>query len=203
MHLLQIRNLSGAGFGPVDLSLAEGACLCLSGPSGAGKSRLLRAITDLDPHRGELMLDDRPSGTFLPSEWRRCIGLLPAESGWWSERVGDHFDAGISPDTVADLGFGTEIFDEPVDHLSSGQKQRLALLRLLANQPEVLLLDEPTANLDPANTGRVERLLARTMHGGAALLWVSHDSAQIARVSNRHQVMSGGVLLSTTGGQMA
>jgi ABC-type iron transport system FetAB ATPase subunit len=203
LHLLQIRNLSGAGFGPVNLSLTDGACLCLSGPSGAGKSRLLRAIADLDPHRGELMLDRRPSGEFSPSEWRRRVGLLPAESGWWSDRVGDHFDDGISPETVNDLGFDTDIFDEPVDHLSSGQKQRLALLRLLANQPEVLLLDEPTANLDPANTGRVEMLLAHTMRGGAALLWVSHDPAQIARVSNRHQVMGNGVLLPTTEGQMA
>lgn len=195
MHLLQIRNLRGAGFGPVDLSLADGACLCLSGPSGAGKSRLLRAIADLDPHRGELVLDSRPSEEFSPCEWRRRVGLLPAESGWWSERVGDHFDDSISSETVATLGFDAEIFDESVDHLSSGQKQRLALLRLLANQPDILLLDEPTANLDPANTRRVETLLARTIRGGATLLWVSHDPAQIARVSTRHQVMRNGLLL--------
>jgi len=194
VHLLQVRNLSGAGFGSVDLALARGACLCLSGPSGAGKSRLLRAIADLDPHQGELVLNGSPSTDFSPCEWRRRVGLLPAESGWWSERVGDHFDDGLSPDTVDQLGFDADIFEKPVDHLSSGQKQRLALLRLLANQPDILLLDEPTANLDPASTRRVETLLARAMRSGTALLWVSHDPAQIARVSKDHQVMTDGAL---------
>lgn len=194
MYLLQVRNLRGAGFGSVDLALARGACLCLSGPSGAGKSRLLRAIADLDPHQGELILNGSANTDFPPCEWRRRVGLLPAESGWWSERVGDHFDDGLSPDTVDRLGFDEDIFEKPVDHLSSGQKQRLSLLRLLANQPDILLLDEPTANLDPANTRRVETLLARAMHSGTALLWVSHDPAQIARVSSDHQVMTDGTL---------
>lgn len=199
LHVLQVINLSGTGFGPVDLALEKGRCLCLSGPSGAGKSRLLRAIADLDPHRGELLLDGNPNTEMPPCAWRRRVGLLPAESGWWAERVGDHFENGISAETVKQLGFDADIFDEPVDHLSSGQKQRLALLRLLANQPDVLLLDEPTANLDPVNTRRVEVLLARVMRAGTALLWISHDPDQITRVSDEHRVLKNGTLLPSPG----
>jgi ABC-type iron transport system FetAB ATPase subunit len=82
-----------------------------------------------------------------------------------------------------------------VARLSSGERQRLALLRLLANTPRVLLLDEPTANLDPASTLRVEAVIGefRKTHR-AAVIWVSHDPAQIARVANRHLRVSGSEL---------
>ena len=72
----------------------------------------------------------------------------------------------------------------------------LALIRLLVNQPRVLLLDEPTANLDPASVERVEALLMRyRQQTGAAVLWVSHDPAQIARVATRHLSLQGGRLV--------
>ena len=79
------------------------------------------------------------------------------------------------------------ILDKPVMQLSSGERQRLALLRLLSNRPRVLLLDEPTANLDPENTRRIEALVTeyRREHD-AAVIWVSHDTEQVKRVANRH-----------------
>jgi ABC-type iron transport system FetAB ATPase subunit len=192
VNQLRIENLRGIGFGPVDLSLTGGECLCLSGPSGAGKSRLLRAIADLDPHDGQLALDGISSAAVSPTDWRRRIGLLPAESGWWSERVADHFPGNAPGEAFERLGLAADVLEQAVEHLSSGERQRLALLRLLANRPQALLLDEPTANLDPANTERVEALLAETCRRGAILLWVSHDLNQIARVANQHWVMKNG-----------
>jgi ABC-type iron transport system FetAB ATPase subunit len=84
------------------------------------------------------------------------------------------------------LGLDEGILAQPITRLSSGEKQRLALLRLLANQPRVLLLDEPTANLDPDNVRRVEAVIEDyRRQQDAAVLWVSHDRQQAARVASR------------------
>ena len=176
---------------PVDMDLDGGAIVLLSGPSGAGKSLLLRAIADLDPNAGEVFLDGAARSDMRPTEWRRRVGLLPAESGWWGERVSDHFPppAGgaaewLVPTLLSTLGFGTDVLDWEVLRLSTGERQRLALVRLLANGPEALLLDEATANLDPANRERAEALIMeyRDQHG-APVLWVSHDPDQRARLA--------------------
>jgi ABC-type iron transport system FetAB ATPase subunit len=184
--LLELDRLQRPAIGPVSLALAAGECICISGPSGAGKSQLLRAIADLDPHDGEVRLSGRPAAAITPPEWRHRVGLLPPESSWWLPRVADHFHAGASP-PLAEVGLEVAILEQPVARLSSGEKQRLALLRLLANRPRVLLLDEPTANLDPENTRRVEALIAAYRESReAAVIWVSHDREQAARVCDRH-----------------
>ena len=181
--------------GPVSFSLDAGDCLCLSGPSGTGKSLLLRAIADLDPHEGKVWLDGNACDSIAPALWRCRVGLLPPDSSWWLPRAIDHFHDG-QPLSLDSLGLEPGLLGEPVARLSSGERQRLALLRLLANTPRVLLLDEPTANLDPASTLRVEAVIGdfRKTHQ-AAIIWVSHDSAQIARVANRHLRVSGSELL--------
>jgi ABC-type iron transport system FetAB ATPase subunit len=82
-----------------------------------------------------------------------------------------------------------------VSRLSSGERQRLALLRLLGNRPKVLLLDEPTANLDSENTLKVEKLLhIYRKQQQSALLWISHDPEQIRRVGTRHFILRNGRL---------
>ena len=173
---------------PVDLELAAGELVFLSGPSGSGKSLLLRALADLDPHEGEVLIDGtRRSGMSAP-EWRRRVGLLPAESHWWTESVGDHFSesSGETTDLLRKLGFGSQVLSWSVARLSTGERQRLALARLIANRPEVLLLDEPTANLDPTNRDRVEAVVQDYRRDRvAAVLWVSHDPDQRLRLGGR------------------
>ena len=180
--------------GPLTFGVAAGECVCISGPSGTGKSQLLRAIADLDPHDGEVRLDGESAGTIKPHRWRARVGLLPPESHWWLPTPGAHFSDG-TPVPPAELGLPEDIMDQLVERLSSGEKQRLALLRLLANRPQVLLLDEPTANLDPANTLRAEAVINRYRESSAAaVIWVSHDPAQLARVGCRLLRLDGGRL---------
>jgi ABC-type iron transport system FetAB ATPase subunit len=192
--LLQIKDLDRPMLGPVSLALAPGDCLCITGESGSGKSQLLRAIADIDPHGGELWLDGISSRDTAPEQWRRQTGLLPPESSWWLPRARDHFTNGM-PVVLAQLGLTEDVLDQPVSRLSSGERQRLALLRLLANRPRVLLLDEPTANLDDENARRVEAVIDayRKTHN-AAVIWVSHDRMQVARVANRHMELGDGKL---------
>lgn len=184
-------RLEGVGVhqivGPVDLTVHAGECVCVSGPSGAGKSLLLRAVADLDPHEGRVFLDGVACMDLPAPQWRRRVGLLPAESAWWAERVGDHFADGMDSEPLQRLGFDQKVMNWSVARASTGERQRLALLRLLANQPRALLLDEPTAALDPKNVKAVEALVAeyRARHD-APVIWVSHDPEQIARVAQRH-----------------
>jgi len=193
---LRVIELANAFIGPLNFEARGAECICISGPSGSGKTSLLRAIADLDEHEGNVSLDGIECNGLRAPDWRRRVGLLPAESDWWYEHVGEHF-AAVSEDGLKQLGFDSSMLGRKVLRLSSGERQRLALLRLLANEPQVLLLDEPTASLDPKNTRRAEQLIAkyRRKHG-APVLWVSHDPRQIKRVCDRHLRLRAGRLQS-------
>jgi ABC-type iron transport system FetAB ATPase subunit len=192
--LLSLHNLRNQGLGPVELELNAGECVAISGPSGSGKSLLLRAIADLDPHSGKVYLAGQPSEAFHPAEWRRHISYLHAESAWWLERIGEHFPLG-APAQLSALQLPEASMDWSVTRCSTGERQRLALLRLLANQPRVLLLDEPTASLDPEVTLAVEDLITKLRaEAGVGVLWVSHDPRQIERIADRHVVIDHGHL---------
>ncbi len=184
--LLEVSGLKGLFAKPLDFTLAPGECVTVTGPSGCGKTRLLRAIADLDPVEARIRLAGADRQTIPADQWRRQVGYVPAETVWWGERVGDHFMVECPPDWLARLGFEPQVMDWEVARLSSGEKQRLGLLRALVLQPRVLLLDEPTANLDPANTEKLERLVLEYLERQAAgALWISHDAGQRQRVSRR------------------
>ena len=183
MARLTVRELFFHDLGPVDFAVGSGERVFITGASGSGKSLFLRALADLDPHRGAIFLDDTACAEIPAPQWRRRVGLLPAESQWWHDTVGEHFPAGLDAEKAGLLGFAPEVAQWSIARLSSGEKQRLAILRLLQNRPEVLLLDEPTANLDPENGARVEELiLSCQRERGVAVVWVTHDLGQAARL---------------------
>lgn len=190
--MLEIRDLRRLHLGPISFGIDAGECVSLQGPSGSGKSVLLRALADLDPHEGAVLLDGVAQNDMAGPTWRRRVGYLPAESGWWARTVGEHF--GDDADFAA-LNFGREVCDWEVSRLSTGERQRLALLRLLANEPDALLLDEPTANLDANSANAVEAMVLRyAEERGAPVLWVAHDAAQRRRVARRGYVITGSIL---------
>lgn len=196
MSRLQIEGLRFQHRGPIDLTIDSGECVTLSGSSGSGKTLLLRAVADLDPHEGRVFLDGSESQAVAAPDWRRRVGLLFPESRWWFETVGEHLRE-FDPRWLERLGLEPEALRWPVAHLSTGERQRLAMVRLLGNRPESLLLDEPTANLDAESTARMETLLADyRKETGAAVLWVSHDPVQGRRVASRLFRLEGGLLVA-------
>jgi ABC-type iron transport system FetAB ATPase subunit len=193
VSLFELQAFSAGGLAPWDLALGASECITLTGPSGSGKSRLLRAMADLDPHQGVALLEGRPCLGYSPCQWRHSVGLLPAESAWWGIGVGEHFAHEPRAEALAALGFRPEVMGWEVGRCSTGERQRLALLRLLDNRPQVLLLDEPTASLDPSNVAAAEALITGYLQAeGAAAIWVSHDPQQARRVAQRHYNIEAG-----------
>ena len=183
---LNVKHLSRAHLTVEPFALADGECMVVSGPSGAGKSLLLRAIADLDPNEGEILLDDESREALPAPLWRRRVTYVAAESGWWADAVGAHFTHRDDAEALArSLGLPADCLDWPVARLSTGERQRLALVRALVQEPRALLLDEPTSGLDQSATEAVETLLREALARGTAILMVSHDPAQAARLASR------------------
>lgn len=193
--MLEVTRLEPLGLAPVSLTLAAGECVTLAGPSGSGKTLLLRAIADLDPVAGSVRLNGTLREDLPAPEWRRRVGYLPADSGWWADTVAEHFIAAEAwSAAAAALGLGEGWPGWTVARLSTGERQRLALLRALEVQPQVLLLDEPTSGLDAQATAAVESLLETHRKEGLALLWVTHDPAQAQRLGTRRLLLRHGRL---------
>ena len=192
--MFAVRDLTIPGLPPLAFEVPPSGVLAISGRSGSGKTRLLRALADLDPHDGQLSWSGRSCETVPAPEWRRQVGLLPAEPRFWHGTVGAHFPAEANSlgEEFASLHLDPEIRNADPMLLSTGERSRLALLRLLVRSPEVLLLDEPTANLDRDNRalviGRIDRY--RSEHG-APVLWVSH-LAEVVAAADRVLVLPEG-----------
>ncbi|MEE8533175.1 MAG: ATP-binding cassette domain-containing protein [Alphaproteobacteria bacterium] len=190
--MISVRGLVVPGLDPIDLDIDAGECLALTGPSGSGKSLVLRALADLDPNEGRVTLDGRAREATPAPEWRRQVAYLAAEPGWWEDVVGDHFaDRGALAELLPILGLAEGLLGQRVGETSTGERQRLALARVLLNEPRVLLLDEPTAALDEAAARCVEDVLAERLRRGAAILLVTHDPARGARLAARRLRIAG------------
>ena len=186
----------------VDIEVGIGEFVAIMGPSGSGKSTLLHVLGGLDPAtRGEIWLRgqrvDQLSKAALAILRRRHVGFVFQFFNLLSNMtVADNVElpallAGATPrqakrrreELLAELGLTAKANAAPA-RLSGGEQQRVALARALANEPSLLLADEPTGNLDSSNTRDVLRLLQRTHDRGQAILLVTHD-ARVASMADR------------------
>lgn len=180
---LKLLNLRNAVRGPFDASFEVRCCNVITGPSGSGKSLLLRMIADLDPNEGQVLLFEKDRQGMPAPEWRRRVCYLAAESGWWADTVAEHMVGDAGP-LMAEVGLDPALLGAPVAQLSTGERQRTALVRALVRRPDFLLLDEPTSALDPDSKLLVEAVLTRLKQEGVGLIVVSHDPDQLARIAD-------------------
>ncbi len=186
----------------VDIELGVGEFVAVMGPSGSGKSTLLHVLAGLESTTsGEIWLRGQRVDGLSTADWailrRRHIGFVFQFFNLLSNMtVADNVElpallAGTSArqarkrreELLAELGLADKATAAPA-RLSGGEQQRVALARALANEPSLLLADEPTGNLDSSNTRDVLRLLRRTHDSGQAILMVTHD-ARVASLADR------------------
>lgn len=174
----------------------------LVGPSGAGKSTLLRLLNRLaDPDSGTVQYRDRDVRDYDVLELRREVALVPQLPALLPGSVAENVGYGprlcgraCELETVLALaGLDGTFAERAARELSVGEQQRVMLARALALEPDVLLLDEPTAALDERSRDAVERTLLE-LHArlSAALIIVTHDQAQARRLGDRVLVLAGG-----------
>lgn len=194
----------------VDLTLEPGTLCVVIGPNGAGKSTLLRTLAGIDaPDGGSVSLSGTGLGLMAPRVRARHIAHLPqASAAHWPLNGRDMVTLGRLPHG-AGLGHPTEVdasaiaramtrtdteafADRRIDMLSSGERARLSLARVLATEAEVLLADEPVASLDPAQQLAAMDALREEAARGVIVVVVLHDLALATRYADRVVVLAGG-----------
>ncbi len=194
-------------------TFATGLIHAIIGPNGAGKTSLLRLLGLLEkPDQGRSFFQDQDTTSLWPQclSLRRRLGFLHQSPLLFQGTVLDNLAVGLKfrgvprserrqrvTEILAAFGL-TSLVRRPAAHISGGEAQKVALARIMVFDPEVLLLDEPTANLDPHNAFEFERLIA-DIHGqqGKTIILVTHDLGQAERLSQQILFLHQGRLLES------
>lgn len=195
-------------FRDITANIEAGQRIAILGASGQGKSTLLRLLARLDaPDEGSIRLHGAPAQEWKPHEWRKRVcyvaqqpfmlpGTVEHNLRAVNELHGGPFDGELAEQCMAAVGLGALDWRKPSSELSGGEKQRIALVRSVLLVPEVLLLDEVTASLDPASKRAVELWLTEwARKRDIALMWVTHDMEQAKQISDSVWYMDEGRLL--------
>jgi putative ABC transport system ATP-binding protein len=196
---------------PLDLAIASGQVAAITGPSGSGKSTLLGLLAGLDaPSTGRIVIDGAEITAMTEDELARFRGtrigfvfqffhLLPSLTAWENVRVPLEIAGADDPGSRADallleVGLGPRRHHYP-SQLSGGEQQRVAIARALANDPAILLADEPTGNLDSATGHQVIDLLIEVnRRRKTTVVLVTHDPELAARADSTIALRDGRVV---------
>lgn len=210
-NLLQTDRLSYVVDGhwileDIQFKVASGERVAVFGPSGAGKSTLIRLLNRLDePTSGTVYIEGQDYRQIQPRILRRRLGLVMQRPYLFPGTVAENIRFGpaangedLPDDRVGELLVGVDLegfAERDVSKLSGGEAQRVNLARTLANQPEILLLDEPTSSLDVAAKHEVEETILSILNSReVTCILVTHDPQQVRRLSERVLLLEDGRL---------
>jgi tungstate transport system ATP-binding protein len=204
-HLSRVRhNYNGRFVLDIDeLTIQRGELLAIVGPSGAGKSTLLRLLNFLEPpSAGDIRYKDHLAPPLDLTRQITTVFQHPIllhrtvrENVGYGLRLRDQRDDKRVEKIIARVGLAA-FAASAADSLSGGERQRIALARALVLNPEVLLLDEPTANLDPHNVGMIEAIIREENETrGTTILLVTHNVFQAKRLAQRVGLLLNGKLI--------
>jgi ABC-2 type transport system ATP-binding protein len=198
------RYRGGRGAGPVDLDVRRGETLGVMGHNGSGKTTLLRLCATLDrPDSGHLLwFGSRSAGdarsrigiALDATEEETTLSGRQAANFWCSQWTGRTRARALVDPWLERLGLHA-VADEPVAAYSFGMRRRLALVEALAHEPDLALLDEPTAGLDPAGAAVLATICADRAAAGGTTLIASNDAAFVALACDRVAFLDGGRLV--------
>ncbi len=200
---LQIKDLSFHVAGrtllkDINLKLNGNVITIVMGPNGSGKSLLLRMMHGLlKPTGGQVLWDgkvvDRPQSHAQAMVFQRPVLLRRSVMAnmLFALKLRNSTNKGLANDLLQRVGLSSQA-KQPARLLSGGEQQRLALARALALKPNILLLDEPTANLDPASTGVIEDIVRQVAEAGCKAIFVTHDVGQAKRLADDIVFMANG-----------
>ena len=189
----------------VSLALTHGPRTVVMGPNGAGKSLLLRVLHGLvAPDAGTVNFAGRAADAAVVR--RQAMVFQKPTLLRRSARANIKYVLGgldraartAAADSILAAARLSHVADSPARRLSGGEQQRLAIARALALDPDILLLDEPCANLDPASTLALEEMIDSARDGGAKIVLVTHDIGQARRLADDVVFLSGGRLAEHT-----
>jgi len=194
---------AGRGLFELDLEIERGEVFGFLGPNGAGKSTTMRLLLDLiTPTSGSAALLGLDSHRYS-LEIRRRVGFLPGDFALYPKLPGaailDYFAelrGGINPAIRNDLAdrFDAEL-DRPIRELSTGNRQKLGLIQAFMHEPELLILDEPIAGLDPLVQQSFHALLGEVSGQGRTVFLSSHTLSEVERVADRVAILRSGRLV--------
>lgn len=197
----------------INLRIDRGEVFALIGPTGAGKTTLLRLIDLIDePASGKIFFDgvDAAAPAAVRLGMRRRMAFVLQKPVVFNLSVHDNIACALrwrgfrgnrlkeKVNHIVDVVGLSDYGNRNARHLSGGEVQRVAIARAIAIEPEVLLLDEPMANLDPLSAARIEELISSIIRQYATtIIMATHDLSQGQRLADRMAVMMGGELLQT------
>ncbi len=205
---VSLRDGSVSIVSAISLVLAPGAPTVLIGPNGSGKTTLMRLAAGLvPPTTGRITWGGRSvtDGRRLAIVFQRPVMLRRSAAGNIAFALhgatGRRHDRAMRIGALLDLVGLAQFGSRPARRLSGGEQQRLALARALARDPEVLFLDEPTANLDPAATKAVEDIVAKVAASGVKIVMATHDLGQARRIAGEIVFLVGGRIREQASGE--
>ena len=188
-------------------SIPSDEVTCVIGASGSGKTTFLKLLNGMFlPMDGEILYRGKRLYEYPPRELRRDVAYIAQKPIMFLGTVKDnllygpriwgfHVDDSVLVSLLEKVGLDSSFMDRPAHELSGGEKKRVAIARALVLNPHVLLLDEPTGDLDVVSSRVIEKLVVKLKEEGISIVFVTHDVDEVRRIAERVLVIRDGSLL--------